>query len=145
MRCVGLLAAGSRRLEELRKWNLAPLGAVLVVVLLGAGAVAFIATGGGPSVEKQIQRYFSSTAGGGARAEQARLIEVNGCHPTYNKVRDEFVDECSLVFRGEGYTGCFLWNDEGDHIVLGSRQLASLVPGCDRLFWDASAGMLVTR
>jgi hypothetical protein len=145
MPCVGLLAAGSRRLKELRKWNLAPLGAVLVVVLLAAGAVAFIATGGGPSAEEQIQKYFSSTAGGAAPSEQARLIEVDECHTTYRKVRDEFVDECSLVFRGEGYTGCFLWTDDGDRIVLGSRQLASLAPGCDRLFWDASAGMLVTR
>jgi hypothetical protein len=145
MPCVGLLAAGSRRLKELRKWNLAPLGAVLAVVLLGAGAVAFIATGGGPSAEEQIQKYFSSTAGGGAPSEQARLIEVGECHPTHKKVRDEFVDECNLVFHGQGYTGCFLWNDDGDGIVLGSRQLASLAPDCDRLFWDKTSQTLVVR
>jgi hypothetical protein len=139
-----LLAAGSRWLRELRKWTFAPLGLVLVVVLLGAGVVAMLATGG-DSPEKVIQRYFSSTAGGGAPSEQARLIEFNECHPIYKKVRDKFLDECSLEFRGRGYTGCFLWNDDGDRIVLGSRQVAGLVEGCDLLFWDQAAETLVTR
>ena len=140
---MGLLAAGSRRLKELRRWNLAPLGAVLVVVLFGAGAVAFIATGGGLSAEKQIQNYFSSSAGGRAPAEQARRIEVSDCRRLDRVVRNEFVYECSVVFAGRGYTGCFALGE--DRVVLGSRQLASLVPGCDRLFWDQGADMLVTR
>ena len=100
---------------------------------------------GGESPEKLIQRYFSSTAGGGAPSEQARLIKFTECHPIYKKVRGEFLDECSLEFRGQAYTGCFLWSDDGNRIVLGSRQVASLVAGCDRVFWDRAAGTLVSR
>ena len=133
------------RLAELRKWTLAPLGAVLAIALLAGGVVWMLATGGGPSAEEQVQKYFSSAAGGGAPSEQARLIEVEECHPTYRKVRDEFFDECSVIFGGQGFSGCFLWNEDGDEIVLGSRQLATLDPDCDRLFWDASANGLAVR
>jgi hypothetical protein len=138
---VGLRA----RPQELRRWTLAPLGAVLAVVLLTGGVVWVLAAGGPPSAEKQVQKYFSSPAGGRAPSEQARHIEVDECHPVHKKVRGEFLDECSVVFRGQGYTGCFLWNDDGDEIVLGSRQLATLAPGCERLFWDASVEGLVVR
>ena len=141
---MSLLAGASRQFRELRKWTFAPLGLVLVVVLLGAGVVTMLATGG-KRPEEVIQGYFSSPAGGGAPSEQARLIEFKECHPVYKRVRGKFLDECSLAFRGQAYTGCFLWNDEGDRIVLGSREVAGLVDGCDRLFWDRAAGTLVTR
>lgn len=71
---VGLLE-GSKRLRELRGWTLAPLGAVIFVFLVGAGVVAMVATGGEPSSETLIRKYFSSRTGGGATPEQARRIE----------------------------------------------------------------------
>ncbi len=68
---------------------------------------------------------------------------MNGCRRLNRVVRNEFVYECSVVFEGRGHTGCFALGE--GRVVVGSRQLASLVPGCDRLFWDGSAEMLVTR
>ncbi len=68
---MGLLETGSRRIRELRKWNLAPLGAVLAVVLIGAGVIAMLATGGEPSDQSLVRKYFASPAGGRAPAEQA--------------------------------------------------------------------------
>ena len=143
MPCVGLLAAGSRQFRELRKWTFAPLGLVLVVVLLGAGVITMLATGGEPSDESVVRKYFSSAAGGGAPPEQARRIEVNDCRRLDRIVRNEFVYECSVAFADQGYTACFALDQRP--MALGSRQLASLVPGCDRLFWDASTGTLVVR
>jgi hypothetical protein len=140
---VGLLAAGSRVIRELRAWTLAPLGLVLVVVLLVAGVVTMLATGGEPSDEALVRKYFASAAGGGAPEEQARRIEVNDCRRLNEIVRNEFVYECNVVFADHGYVGCFALDRRP--VVLGSRQLASLVPGCNRLFWDQAAAMLVTR
>ena len=140
---VGVLETGSRWIRDLRTWNLAPLGAVLALVLIGAGVITMLATGGERSDESMIRKYFSSAAGGRAPAEQAKRIEVNDCKRLNRIVRSEFVYECSVVLAGRGYTGCFALGE--GRVVVGSRQLASLVPGCDRLFWDASAEMLVTR
>jgi hypothetical protein len=119
------------------------LGAVIFVFLVGAGVVAMLATGGEPSSESLIRKYFSSRPGGGATPEQARRIEVPDCRQTTRIVRNEFVSECTVNWGGRRYTGCFALSD--DRVVLGSRELASLVPGCDRLFWDQGAGILVTR
>jgi hypothetical protein len=140
---VGLLETGSRWIRELRKWNLAPLGAVLVVVLLSAGVITMLATGGEQRDESLVRKYFASAAGGGAPAEQARRIEVNDCRRLDRIVRNEFVYECSIVFAGRDYSGCFALSD--NRVVLGSRQLASLVPDCDRLFWDKTSQTLVVR
>ena len=140
---MGLLAAGSRSIRELRTWTLAPLGLVLVVVLLAAGVVTMLATGGEPSDETLVRKYFASAAGGGAPEEQADRIEVSECRRLNAIARNEFVYECNVVFAGQGHTGCFALDKRP--VVLGSRQLASLVPGCDRLFWDQSAATLVTR
>ena len=137
------LPEGSKRLRELRGWTLAPLGAVIFVFLVGAGFVAMVATGGEPSSETLVRKYFSSRIGGGATAEQARRIEVPDCRQTTRIVRNEFVSECTVIWGGRRYRGCFAFKD--DRVLLGSRQLASLVAGCDRLLWDASAGMLVSR
>jgi hypothetical protein len=102
-----------------------------------------LAAGGEPSSEALIRKYFTSGAGGGATPEQVRRIEVADCRQTNRIVRNEFVSDCTVIWGGRRYSGCFAFR--GDRVVLGSRQLASLVPDCDRLFWDASAGMLVTR
>jgi hypothetical protein len=142
MSCVGLLEGGSKRLSELRKWTLAPLGAVLVVFLVGAGAVATLATGGEPSSETLVRKYFSSRAGGGATSEQARRIEVPECRLTTRIVRNEFVSECTVIWSSRRYRGCFVFND--DRVVIGSRELGG-TPGCPRLLWDSPAESLVIR
>lgn len=128
-------------LRDLRKWTLAPLGAVLFVFLLGAGVVAMLAAGGEPSSESLIRKYFSSQAGGGATPEQARQIEVPACRHTTRIVRNEFVSECTVIWGGRRYRGCFAFS--GSRIVLGSRELASLVTDCERLVWDPGTNSLV--
>jgi hypothetical protein len=139
---VGLLEAASKRLRELRKWTLAPLGAVLFVFLIGGGVVAMLATGGEPSSEAMIRKYFSSRAGGGATSEQARGIEVPNCRQTTRIVRNEFVNECTVIWGDRRYRGCFAFND--DRVVLGSRELGG-TSGCPRLLWDSTAESLVIR
>jgi hypothetical protein len=139
---VGLLARGATQLRELRKWTLAPLGAVLAVVLLAAGVVTMLATGGEPGPEALIRKYFSSAAGGGATPEQARRIDVPNCQLTNRIVRNEFVNECTVIWGGRRYTGCFAFDD--DRVVLGSRELGG-TSGCPRLVWDSTAESLVIR
>jgi hypothetical protein len=140
---VSLLAAGATLIRELRAWTLAPIGLVLVVVLLVAGVVTMLATGGEPSDEALVRKYFATATGGGAPKEQARRIEVSDCRRLNTIARNEFVYECNVTFGGRGHTGCFALDQRP--VVLGSRQLASLVSGCDPLFWDQTAGTLVTR
>src|SRR5262245_40166248 len=104
---MGLLAAGSRQFRELRKWTFARLGLVLVVVLLGAGVITVLATGGEPSDASRVRKYFASAAGGGATAEQASRIEVRDCRRLNRIVQNEFVYECSVALAGQGHSGCF--------------------------------------
>jgi hypothetical protein len=118
------------------------LGAVLLVLLIGAGGVATLATGGEPSSETLDRNYFASRAGGGATPEQARGINVRTCRQTTQIVRNEFVSECTVIWGGRRFQGCFAFND--DRVVLGSRELGG-TSGCPRLLWDSAADSLVVR
>jgi hypothetical protein len=140
MPLVGLLETGSRHFRELRNWTFAPLGLVLVVVLLGAGVITMLATGGGPSPEELIRNYFASNSGGGATAEQARRIRVSNCAATTGTARGEIIYKCNVVFADQGYTGCFAWNSK--RVVAGSRELGSS-HGCTPLHWSRAVGSLM--
>jgi hypothetical protein len=128
-------------LGELRKWNLAPLGAVLVVVVLGAGFLTMVATGGEPDPEELIRKYFASPAGGGASPEQARRISVSNCVGTGRTAYGEVEYRCTVVFGDKSYTACFAWNSK--RVVAGSRELVS-PPRCTELRWSRVAGSLVS-
>ena len=130
------------RLQELQKWTLAPVGAVLAVALLTGGIVWMLATGGDPSPEEVAREYFASPAGGGASRAQASRIRVSNCAALNRVAHGEVVYECNVVYANTGYTGCFAWNSKG--IVAGSRELAD-IPGCEPLFWDKTTGTLVAR
>jgi len=135
-----LLRRAQLLLRELRKWDLAPLGAVLVVCVLGALAFVFIATGGSPGNEALVRNYFASPRGGGAPRAEVKLIRLGACQPTNNSVEDNIVFMCPVTYRGKTYQPCFAWS--GHRIVAGSRELGGEY-GCDRLVWSRGVGTLV--
>jgi hypothetical protein len=138
---VRLRQALLRGLRELRKWDLAPLGAVLIVLALGVSVFVFIATGGSSDNEEALVRsYFASPSGGGAPRDEVELMRVGDCQPTDNSVEGNVVLMCPVSYRGKRYEPCFAWS--GDRVVAGSRDLGDLV-GCDRIVWSRGVKTLV--
>ena len=99
-----------------------------------------LATGGEPSDESLVRKYFASAAGGGAPPEQTRLIEVKDCRRA-TQTEEEFIYECTVVFRNVAHTACFALDQRP--IVLGSRQLGYGI-GCEPLAWDRHSGRLIS-
>ena len=128
-------------LRELRKWDLAPLGAVLVVIALAAVVVLALAFGRSPGSTALVRGYFASASGGGAPREQADLMQVSECQPTGEFVDDDVVFVCTVTFRKRIYQPCFAF--EGDRVIAGSRELADVVSGCERVVWSPVVKNLV--
>jgi hypothetical protein len=137
---VRLRQALLRGLRELRKWDLAPLGAVLVVCAGAALLFIVIATGGGPGNAALVRGYFASHAGGSAPRDQAKRISVGDCQATRDSVDDNVVWTCPVTFRGQTYHPCFAW--AGGTVIKGSRELGN-DHGCDRVVWSRAVGALV--
>jgi hypothetical protein len=137
---VSLVRGESSALGELRKWDLAPLGAVLVVVLLAAGIYLTLATGGEKPYEEKVRAFFESSAGGKATHEQARLISVSDCRPRGDTIRNALLIWCSVSAGDQAaFVGCFAW--DGDHLVGGGVEPIS---GCDALTWDRRTRSLIS-
>jgi hypothetical protein len=130
----------SPQLRELRKWDLAPLGGVLVVVVLAALVILALAAGRGPGRPALVRSYFASEAGGGAPREQADLMQVDACQPTGEFV-EEVVFVCTVTFRKRIYHPCFAF--AGDRVVFGSRELADQLSTCERVVWSRSLANLI--
>jgi hypothetical protein len=128
---VSLAKTASSRLRELRKWDLAPLGAVLVVVILAGGLYASITLGGDKSYADKVRAYFMSSEGGHATKDEARRIEISTCQPTGDAVRNQLVISCAVSFRNQTFTGCYVW--EGDELIAGGSHPVS---GCMPILWD---------
>jgi hypothetical protein len=128
---VSLAETASGRLRELRKWDLAPLGAVLVVVVLAGGFLATITLGGDKSYPDKVRAYFRSSEGGQATKDEARRIEVSTCQPTGEAVRNALVISCAVSFGSRTFTGCYAW--DGDELVAGGNQP---VGNCLPILWD---------
>lgn len=128
---VSLAETVSGRLTELRKWDLAPLGAVLIVALLAAGLYAMVTLGGGKSKEAKVRAYFMSSKGGHATKAEARRIEVSTCLPTGDEVRSQLVISCAVSFGSRTFTGCYVW--DGDKLIAGGSQT---VVNCLPVLWD---------
>ena len=99
-----------RLIRELRKWNLAPLGAVLVVVILCAGAFAFVVTAhdNPTDFEGMIRSYFATKPGSRVPPDRIRMIEVPRCIPyAYS---GKTIYKCSISF--EDHRSSFS-NDHG--------------------------------
>jgi hypothetical protein len=135
---VSLAETVSGRLTELRKWDLAPLGAILVVVLLAAGLYASVTLGGDKSKEAKVRAYFMSSEGGHATKEEARRIEVSTCQPTGDQVRGQLVISCAVSFGSRTFTACYAW--DGDRLIAGGSQP---VATCLPVLWDERTHSLV--
>ena len=118
-------------MRALRKWDLAPLGAVLVVVLLAAGFWATLTLGGAKSDQEKVRAYFMSSEGGSATEEEARRLEVSTCQPTGQTVRNSLVISCAVSFGNQIFTGCYVW--DGDKLIAGGSQP---IGTCMPIMWD---------
>jgi hypothetical protein len=135
---VSVAEAVSSRWRALRKWDLAPLGAVLVVVLLAAGLYATIALGGHKSDEEKVRAYFMSSEGGSATKDEARRIEVSTCLPTGAEVRNSIVISCAVTFGSLTFRGCYVWH--GDKLIAGgSKPIGNCMP----ILWDERSHSLL--
>jgi hypothetical protein len=132
-------------IRELRKWNLAPLGAVLVGALLFGGAFAFLLTARDdqPDMQRMVRAYYT-TRGGGAPPEKARLIDVSGCVPLDAEERGHTIYKCTVTFENEGLAACFTF-DHG-RVAVGSVELGDqngeFRLGCEYVGWDSSSKSL---
>jgi hypothetical protein len=120
------------RLGKLRKWDLTPIGAVLVVILLGGLTYLWFVTAGPPSTETLVRRYYASPRGGGVPKDVVRRINVTTCQATGQSVGDNLIFTCALTLDGETVQGCFALSE--DKVVAGSAELGEEV-GCTRLVW----------
>lgn len=139
-----LLDSAKRLIRELRKWDLAPLGAVLVAVLLMAGAFGFVVTARDkkPDRQKMIRTYFATKPGNRMPHDQLRLVFVSRCDPTNDwQYQGRPIYLCSLSFRDKAFTACFTFDQHG--VVAGSVELAKPGSVCYLVAWDENAKSLV--
>jgi hypothetical protein len=119
----------------MRGWTLGPLGAVILVFLLGGCAYFMIVRGGGDSDEELIRAYYRDQ---GASDELAAEIEVGECNYTGQDYRSTSVFLCPLTVLGNDVPGaCFAIDDEDGKVEAGPRQMASIV-GCRPVMVDVS-------
>jgi hypothetical protein len=123
--------------RRLREYDLTPIGAVIVVALLGAGVVVLIFVSGGSGGDEAAVRAYYRDAG--APADLVERIEVAEC-ALHNADRSgRPVYRCAIAIDAESHAPCFVF-DEEDRIVAGGRELAAIY-GCDVL--RVVAGRLV--
>ncbi len=119
----------------MRGWTLGPLGAVILVFLLGGCAYFMLVQGGGESDEELIRAYYREQ---GASDELANEIEVGECAYTSQDYRATPVFLCPLTVLGREVPGaCFAIDDEGGEVEAGPRQMASIT-GCRPVIVDVS-------
>ena len=136
---VSLPEAVSNAFRALRKYDLAPLGAIVVVVILAAGIYVALTTNGEKSYPQKVRAYFMSSDGGSATKADARRIEVSTCQPTGDAVRNELLISCAVSVGNQSYTGCYAW--DGDKLVAGGNHA---IAGCDPVLWDRRKHSLVS-
>ena len=147
-----LLETANRLIRELRKWDLAPLGAVLVATILGAGALAFIVTAQHKPphsrFEATIRTYFETKTSSRVPHDQIRRIHVRSCtrFPTdgsQNVLATQAIYKCSISLEDQRLVACFTF-DQG-RLVAGSEQLNAPELGCTLVGWNARSRSLVVN
>jgi len=150
---VRLLETAKRLIRELRKWNLAPLGAVLVAAILGAGAFAFVVTAQHKPphsrFEATIRTYFETKPSLRVPHDQVRLIHVPSCarfetgylSPGVRPTQPIY--KCSISFEDQRFVACFAIIQ--GRIATGSAQLKAPELGCDLVGWNARSSSLVVN
>lgn len=119
----------------MRGWTLGPLGAVILVFLLGGGAYFMILRGGSDSDEELIRAYYRDQ---GASDELVNEIEVGECNYTGQEYRSTSVFLCPLTVLDQDVPGaCFAIDDAGGKVEAGPRQMAS-IEGCRPVIVDVS-------
>ena len=119
----------------MRGWTLGPIGAVILVFLLGGCAYFMIVQRGGESDEELIRAYYRDL---GASDELANEIEVGECALTGQDYRSTAVFLCPLTVLGRNVPGaCFAIDDEGGEVEAGPSQIAPIA-GCRRVVIDVS-------
>jgi hypothetical protein len=140
---VSLPEAVSSPFRALRGYDLAPIGAILVVVILAAGIYLVLTNDGERSYPEKVRAYFMSSAGGSATKDEARRIEVSTCLPTGSEVGNALVISCSVSFGSQSLTSCYAW--DGDKLIAGGNRppIADAYLGCEPVLWDRRRHALV--
>jgi hypothetical protein len=168
---VRLLETAKRLIRELRNWDIAPLGAVLVATVLGAGAFAFIVTAEHKPphsrFEATIRTYFETKRGPRVPHDQVRLIHVRSCtrfpYPDVilGVLQTQPIYKCSISFEDQRFAACFAINqgrvdpddrpapgrldDQPRAVVAGSAELKAPELGCPLVGWNARSRSLVVN
>jgi hypothetical protein len=133
-------------IRELRKWNLAPLGAVLVGALLFAGAFGFVLTARDdqPDMKRMVRAYYE-TRGGGAPSDKAMLIDVSGCVPLDAENAGHTIYRCTVSFDNEAFAACFTFEHgrvAAGSVELGDQDASGLRLGCQYVAWNSNSKSL---
>ena len=139
---MSLPEAVSSSLRALRTYDLAPLGAILVVVILAAGIYLTLTSNGEKSYQDKVRAYFMSSEGGSATKADARRIEVSTCQPTGDTVRNTLLISCAVSVGNQSFTGCYAW--DGDKLVGGGNRQPVVDYYCAPLLWDRRKHALVS-
>lgn len=134
-----------RRLNELRKWSITPLGAVLLLALLAIIGFAALAAsvGGNASQEERLRAYFVSPEGGGAPTDQAKLINVPECDRVGEPQVGYYVLRCTIEYRDDRLSSCFEFHEESIEAVPVNTRAR---PGCEaRVLWSRAENSLIAR
>jgi hypothetical protein len=116
---------------------------VILVLVLGALPVLWLARGGSQSDEQAVRAWFQSAAGGRASAVVASAIHVGGCQFTEYSTPAGAVQTCEITTEAPttpSIRTCFVFS--GDTVVSGGWQLAKVAP-CNALRFDHASGELV--
>lgn len=119
----------------MRGWTLGPLGAVILVFLVGGCAYFMLVQRGGESDEELIRAYYRDQ---GASDELANEIEVGECNYTGQDYHSTSVFLCPLTVLDREVPGaCFAIDDVGGKVEAGPRQMAS-IGGCRPVVVDVT-------
>jgi hypothetical protein len=125
-----------------RKRTLAPLGAVIVTILLTAGILYLILTwsegtpGFGP-----IRAYYESAAGGSMPKSVVNRLEFGGCHDTGVTLHDgSKVYECKLSDGPRPFHACFVFDIDGAGVIDGGPGLL-----CGAVVYNRATDSFVQR
>ena len=119
------------------------LTSVLIVLGVGALAVALLVRGGGQSDEQAVRAWFQSSPGGGAPSNVVSSIHVGACSSTTAFVSSGDLVRCELTTDAPTTPTlhtCFVFS--GDRVVRAGWQLARL-DACNALRFDRRAGQLL--
>jgi hypothetical protein len=104
------------------KHDIGPLGALILVVLLGAGIMYAFLHGRSmsPPSHKRLAAYYESAAGGSIPAAAFDRLTFEGCRDTKTTAGEAKVYRCRLGEGGRTYSPCFIYGGDSGNVLIGT-------------------------